>query len=69
MGSKVIIQIMIVQISKYKIYDKSEWWAIFSMLSILKTLSFSLVAEVLTGLIYHCPEGENSSFTLSLFAR
>ena len=32
------------------------------MLSILKTLNFSLVAEALTGLIYHRPAGENSTF-------
>ena len=32
------------------------------MLSILKTLSLSLVAEALTGLIYHRPTGENSTF-------
>ena len=28
-------------------------------------LSFSLVAEALTGLIYHRPSGENFSFALS----
>ena len=28
-------------------------------------LSFSLVAEALTGLIYHRPSGENSSFQFS----
>ena len=32
------------------------------MLSILKMLSFFLVAEALTGLIYHRPAGENFSF-------
>ena len=32
------------------------------MLSIPKTLSFVLVAEALTGLIYHRPAGKNSSF-------
>ena len=58
--------IIIVQISKYKIMI-SQNGAIFSTLSILKTLSFSLVAEALTGLIYHCPVGENSSFSSVLF--
>ena len=33
------------------------------MLSILKTLSFFLIAEALTGLIYHRPVDENSSFS------
>ena len=32
------------------------------MLSILKMLSFHLVEEALTALIYHRPAGENSSF-------
>ena len=32
------------------------------MLSILKTLVYSLVAEALTGLIYHRPTGENFTF-------
>ena len=36
---------------------------IFAMLSILKTLSFFLVAEAITGLTYHHPVGENSSFS------
>ena len=36
------------------------------MLSILETLNFSLVAEALTGLIYHRPWGENSSFALHI---
>ena len=31
-------------------------------------LSFSLVAEALTGLIYHRPSGENSNFQFSLFS-
>ena len=31
-------------------------------------LSFSLVAEALTGLIYHRPSGENSKFLPSLFS-
>ena len=39
------------------------------MLSVLKMLSFFLVAEALTGLIYHRLAGENSSFSsVSLFA-
>ena len=38
---------------------------IFSMLSILNMLSFFLVAEALTGLIYHHSMGENSSFQFS----
>ena len=33
------------------------------MLSILKTLSFSQVAEALTDLIYHRPADKNSSFS------
>ena len=45
----------------------SQNGAIFSMLSILKALSFSLVAEALTGLIYHRPAGESSSFSQSYF--
>ena len=36
------------------------------MLSILKTLSFSLVAEALTGLIYYRPGGEKSRFSQSV---
>ena len=31
-------------------------------------LSFSLVAEALTGLIYHRPSGENSSFVVAHLA-
>ena len=53
--------IVIAQISKYK-STTGQNEAIFSMLSILKTLSFSLAAEALKGLIYHRPAGENSSF-------
>ena len=45
----------------------SQNGAIFSMLSILKALSFSLVAEALTGLIYHRPAGESSGFSQSYF--
>ena len=44
---------------------------IISMLSIFKTLSLSLVAEAITGLKYHRPTGQNSSFsshTLSLMS-
>ena len=37
------------------------------MLSILKTLSFSLVTEALTGLKYHRPLGENSNFQFTPF--
>ena len=59
MGSRT--SILIAQFSWYKIFNKSEQ-AIFSMLSILKTLNLSLVAEALTGLICHRPPGENSSF-------
>ena len=39
------------------------------MLSIVKTLSFSLVVEALTGLINHCPAGENSSFHFKAFVK
>ena len=35
------------------------------MLSILKGLSFFLVAEALMGLIYHRPAGENPGFSKS----
>ena len=48
--------------SKYK-NTKSQNGAIFSMLSIPKTLRCFLVAEALMGLIYHFPTGENSSFS------
>ena len=41
----------------------SQNGVIFSMLSILKTLIFFLVADALTGLIYHRPAGENSCFS------
>ena len=34
-----------------------------------KMLSFSLVAEALTGLIYHRPSGENSNFQFSSHLR
>ena len=37
------------------------------MLSISKMLSFSLVAEALTGLTYHRPAGENSSFQFNTY--
>ena len=60
MGSKVIT--IIAQISKFKI-TISQNGGLFSMLSILKTLSFSPVAEALTGLIFHRFAGENSSFS------
>ena len=43
---------------KYKI-TISQNGAIFSLLSVLKMLSFFLVAETLTGLTYHRPVGEN----------
>ena len=43
----------------------SQNGAIFSMLSILKTFGFSLVAEALMGLIYHRPAGRNSKWCSS----
>ena len=61
----LVRNIVIAQFLKYKSLIMSEQ-AIFSMLSISKTLSSSLVAEALTGLIYHRPPGENSSFQRSL---
>ena len=39
---------------------------IFSMLSILKMLSFFLVTQALAGLIYHRPVGENFSLQYTL---
>ena len=53
--------IIIAQFSKYKIMVSQNRQS-FSMLSILKILRISLVAEALTGLIYHRPLGENYSF-------
>ena len=40
----------------------SQSGVIFSMPSILKMLSFFLIAEALTGLIYHRAADENFSF-------
>ena len=39
--------------------------SIFSMLNTLKMLSFFLVAETLTGLIYHRPRGRKFQFQFS----
>ena len=47
-------------------YGKSEQ-ATFSMLSTPKTLSFTLVAEVLTGLIYHLPRAKIPVFSFSSY--
>ena len=43
-------------------FTTSQNGMIFSMLSILKMLRFFPVAEALTGLIYHRPTHQNSSF-------
>ena len=50
---------------KYKNYDKSECCDFFYV-KYTKKSSFFLVAEALTGLIYHCSAGENSSFSSHL---
>ena len=52
------MRIIIAQVYKYKIYNKSEW----RDLSYVKHIEN---IKILMGLIYHCPAGENSSFTHS----
>ena len=64
MGSKM--RTITAQIFKNKI-PVSQNDTIFSMLSILKTLTFSLVGDALKSLIYHRPVGEDSNFSSVLF--
>ena len=42
----------------HKICDNSEWYDIFYVQH-TKLLSLPLVAEALTGLIYHCPRAKD----------